>query len=167
MVRMKGGGFEGGGQRDSASTQWPGRPARWISRPTCGSGRKRGYSNPMGRTKKKDATPLDPVRRRLLRLLAAKGSTLRTASLAMGRNDAYLQQFIRKGTPKVLAEDDREILAEHLGCRPELLKHGRSFRFSTHAERPPPADAYFRADGLQRRAGGRCQSGAGRGSLER
>ena len=96
----------------------------------------------MGRTKKKDATPLDPVRRRLLQLLAAKGSTLRTASIAMGRNDAYLQQFIHRGTPKVLAEDDREILAEHLGCRPELLKHGRSFRLSTHARRPPPSDAY-------------------------
>ena len=101
----------------------------------------------MGRTKKKDATPLAPVRRRLLRLLAAKGSTLRTASLAMGRNDAYLQLFIRKGTPKVLAEDDREILAEHLGCRPELLKHGRSFRLSTHAKRPPPCDAYSAPQG--------------------
>ena len=86
--------------------------------------------------------PLDPVRRRLLQLLASSGSTLRTASIAMGRNDAYLQQFIRKGTPKVLAEDDREILAEHLGCRPELLKHGRSFRLSTHARRTPPSDAY-------------------------
>ncbi|WP_420447561.1 hypothetical protein [Candidatus Palauibacter sp.] len=61
----------------------------------------------------------------------------------MGRNDAYLQQFIYRGTPKVLAEDDREILAEPLGCRPELLKHGRSFRLSTNATRPsPPDDAY-------------------------
>ena len=97
----------------------------------------------MGRTKRKDALPPDPVRKRLLRLLTAKGSNLRTASVAMGRNDAYLQQFIYRGTPKVLAEDDREILAEHLGCRPELLKHGRSFRLSTHAKRPPPpSDAY-------------------------
>ena len=97
----------------------------------------------MGRTKRKDSIPLDPVRKRLLRLLTAKGSTLRTASVAMGRNDAYLQQFIHRGTPKVLAEDDREILAEHLGCRPELLKHGRSFRLSTNATRPsPPDDAY-------------------------
>jgi len=96
----------------------------------------------MGQEKRKDAILRDPVRRRLLRLLTAKGSTLRTASVAMGRNDAYLQQFVYRGTPKVLAEDDREILAEHLGCRPELLKHGRSFRLSTHARRPPPSDAY-------------------------
>ena len=96
----------------------------------------------MGRKKTRPAARLDPVRKRLLRLQEAKGSNLRTASVAMGRNDAYLQQFIYGGTPKVLAEDDREILAEHLGCRPELLKHGRSFRLSTHARRPPPSDAY-------------------------
>ena len=91
--------------------------------------------------------PRDPVRGRLLRLLAAKVSTLRTASVAMGRNDAYLRQFIHRGTPKILAEDDREILAEHLGCRPELLKHGRSYRLSTHAKRPPPSDAYSAPQG--------------------
>ena len=97
----------------------------------------------MEQKKKKHAILRDPVRRRLLRLLTAKGSNLRTASVAMGRNDAYLQQFVYRGTPKVLAEDDREILAEHLGCRPELLKHGRSYRLSTHAKRPPPpSDAY-------------------------
>ena len=97
--------------------------------------------------KRKDAKPLDPVRRRLLRLLKAKGSTMITASLAMGRNAAYLQQFIHRGIPKILAEDDREILAEHLGCRPELLKHGRSYRLSTHARRPPPSDTYAAPQG--------------------
>ncbi len=96
----------------------------------------------MKNKRKKASKRLDPVRRRLLRLLTAKGSTLRTASIAMGRNDAYLQQFVHRGTPKILAEDDREILAEHLGCRPELLKHGRSYRLSTHARQPPPSDAY-------------------------
>ena len=30
-----------------------------------------------------------------------------------------------------------------MGCRPELLKHGRSYRISTNATRPsPPDDAY-------------------------
>ena len=96
----------------------------------------------MKNRKRKAAARLDPVRRRLLQLLAMKGSTLQAASIAMGRNDAYLQQFVHRGTPKILAEDDREILAEHLGCRPELLKHGRSYRLSTHARQPPPSDAY-------------------------
>lgn len=29
------------------------------------------------------------------------------------RNAAYLQQYVERGTPKVLAEDDRELLARH------------------------------------------------------
>ena len=97
--------------------------------------------------KRKASTRLDPVRKRLLRLLTAKGSTLQAASIAMGRNEAYLQQFVHRGTPKILAEDDREILAEHLGCRPELVKHGRSYRLSTHARRPPPSVAYSAPQG--------------------
>ncbi len=101
----------------------------------------------MKNKRKKASKRLDPVRRRLLQLLTTRGSTLRTASIAMGRNDAYLQQFVHRGTPKILAEDDREILAEHLGCRPELLKHGRSYRLSTHARQPPPADAYAAPQG--------------------
>ena len=96
----------------------------------------------MKNKRKKAPARLDPVRRRLLRPLTAKGSTLQAASIAMGRNDAYLQQFVHRGTPKILAEDDREILAGHLGCRPELLKHGRSYRLATHARRPPPSGAY-------------------------
>ena len=79
-------------------------PARWGSRPTCGTGRKRGYSNPMEGKKRKDAKPLDPVRRRLLRLLKAKGSTMITASLAMGRNAAYPgPRSSRRGDPNLRA----------------------------------------------------------------
>ncbi len=65
---------------------------------------------------------LDPVRRRLLGLLAENRSNLRTASLAIGRNPAYLHQFVHRGSPRVLAEGDREALAEHLGCSPNLLE---------------------------------------------
>ena len=86
---------------------------------------------------------MDSVRRRLLQLLDASGSNLRTASLAIGRNAAYLHQFIKRGTPKVLAEDDREILAEHLGCRPELLRHDRNARLKARPKRrPPPSGPY-------------------------
>ena len=52
-------------------------------------------SHAMGKQKSTDQ--LDPVRRRLLQLLAANGSNLRTASLAIGRNAAYLHQFISRG----------------------------------------------------------------------
>ena len=85
-----------------------------------------------------DGVPLDPVRRQLLRLLAEKRSNLRTASLALGRNESYLHQFIHRGTPRILAEDDREILAEHLGCSPDELRHDRSIRLEARRNPPPP-----------------------------
>ncbi len=65
-------------------------------------------------------------------------TNLRAASLAIGRNAAYLHQFIQRGTPRVLGEDDREALAEHLGCSPDLLKHDRGFG---RRARPKPAPA--------------------------
>ena len=76
----------------------------------------------MGRATRYDDTGLDPVRRRILGLIGEKRSNLRMASVAIGRNAAYLHQFIHRGTPRVLAEDDREALAEHLGCSPEEIK---------------------------------------------
>ena len=54
---------------------------------------------------------LDPVRRRILELLPESRSNLRMASIAIGRNAAYLHQFIHRHTPRVLAEHDREALA--------------------------------------------------------
>ena len=66
---------------------------------------------------------LDPTRQRVLALLEEKGTDLRNASLAMGKNAAYMHQFIHRGTPKVLPEDAREALAAHLGVEDELLRH--------------------------------------------
>lgn len=69
--------------------------------------------------------PLDPIRTRILKLLDARGSNLRLASQAMGRNNAYLHQFIYRGTPKVLPEHLRDALAKHLDVDSEQLKHPR------------------------------------------
>jgi hypothetical protein len=66
---------------------------------------------------------LDPVRRKVLELLGERGSDLRKASLAMGRNAAYVHQYIYRRSPKVLGEDDRRALAEHLGVDEGLLRH--------------------------------------------
>ena len=52
---------------------------------------------------------------------------------------AYLHQFIHRGTPRVLAEDDREALAKHLGCSPEEIKHGRPPSGEARPQ-PPSAD---------------------------
>lgn len=68
---------------------------------------------------------LDPVRLKVLKLIEKRGTNLKNASLAMGRNAAYLHQFIYRGTPKVLSEDDRAALAERLGCDEGELRHGK------------------------------------------
>ena len=78
--------------------------------------------------------------------MANSRANLRTASLAIGRNSTYLHQFIRRGSPRVLAEDDREALAEYLGCSSDLLRHERSARRGT----PPgrlPAGPYATPEG--------------------
>ena len=66
---------------------------------------------------------LDFVRLKVLALLKERGSDLRKASLAMGRNTAYMHQYIYRGSPKVLGEDDRIALAEHLGVDEDDLRH--------------------------------------------
>ena len=81
-------------------------------------------------------TDLDPVRQKILDLLLEGRTNLKNASIAMGRNLAYLHQFIHCGTPRILAEHDREALAAHLGCAPEELKHDR---MPPRRPRPKPA----------------------------
>ena len=71
---------------------------------------------------------LDPVRLRVLALLKERGSDLRKASLAMGRNAAYIHQYLYRGSPKVLSEDDRIALAEHLGVDEDELRHQKRAR---------------------------------------
>ncbi len=56
----------------------------------------------------------DP-RQRLLALAEARGVSLAALSELLGRNPSYLQQFIRKGSPRKLDEQDRATLARFLG----------------------------------------------------
>jgi len=69
---------------------------------------------------------LDPVRRRLLELVAHRDppTDLKKASLACGKNHAYLHQFIHRGTPRRLPEDVRWALAGHLGVDEAALRDG-------------------------------------------
>ena len=57
----------------------------------------------------------DPARTRLLTLAAERGVSLASLSALIGRNGTYLQQFVRKGSPRKLEETDRRTLAEFLG----------------------------------------------------
>ncbi|WP_270933831.1 S24 family peptidase [Falsiroseomonas oryzae] len=58
---------------------------------------------------------LDPTRLRVMKLIQERGTDLKNASLAIGRNAAYLHQYVTRGVPKVLPEDAREALAALLG----------------------------------------------------
>ena len=56
----------------------------------------------------------DP-RVRLLQLASERGASLSGLSELIGRNSTYLQQFIRKGSPRKLEETDRRTLARFFG----------------------------------------------------
>ncbi|ABC63822.1 S24 family peptidase [Erythrobacter litoralis] len=55
------------------------------------------------------------ARVRLLELAQEKGVGLSKLSALIGRNSSYLQQFVRRGSPKKLEEGDRRLLAEFFG----------------------------------------------------
>jgi len=69
------------------------------------------------------AMDLDPIRTRVLKLIQDRNTDLKHASIAIGRNAAYLHQFIFRGTPRVLPEDLRKALATLLGAPQESLRH--------------------------------------------
>ena len=56
----------------------------------------------------------DP-RSKLLQLVGDSGASLSGLSELIGRNSTYLQQFIRKGSPRKLEENDRRTLARFFG----------------------------------------------------
>jgi len=63
----------------------------------------------------------DATRARLLELAKERGSSLAGLSALIGRNSSYLQQFIRKGSPRRLEERDRRTLAEFFGVEESEL----------------------------------------------
>ena len=56
----------------------------------------------------------DP-RRKLLDLASERAVSLSQLSALIGRNASYLQQFVRKGSPRKLEETDRRTLARFFG----------------------------------------------------
>ena len=62
---------------------------------------------------------LDAPRRAVLSALTRAGLTLKQGSRALGRNDAYLQQYLYRGSPRRLPEEIRLRLAELTGERPD------------------------------------------------
>ncbi len=74
-------------------------------------------------------------RLRLLELVNEHGTSLSGLSELIGRNQTYLQQFIRKGSPRKLEETDRRTLARFFGVAESEL--GAPEDFSSAAREKP------------------------------
>lgn len=55
----------------------------------------------------------EEIRSSLDKLIRARGEDYASISRLLGRNPAYIQQFIKRGTPRRLSEDDRQTLAAY------------------------------------------------------
>jgi len=67
------------------------------------------------------ASPPAGPRARLLELAQERGVSLSSLSEMLDRNPTYLQQFIRKGSPRKLEESDRRMLARFFGVQESEL----------------------------------------------
>ncbi|MEY4269480.1 MAG: hypothetical protein RLZZ58_696 [Pseudomonadota bacterium] len=82
----------------------------------------------------------DEIRAALDRLIAEAGTDYSALSRLIGRNAAYVQQFMKRGTPRRLAEGDRARLAAYFGV-PESVLGGRIERVATRGSAPSRAAA--------------------------
>ena len=64
--------------------------------------------------------PNDP-RKVLERLCAERGEDFAGLSRFLGKNPAYIQQYIRRGTPRRLGEEERRKLARYFGVAESLF----------------------------------------------
>ena len=78
----------------------------------------------------------DDPRTRLLLLASKKGVSLSGLSELIGRNSTYLQQFIRKGSPRKLEENDRRTLARFFGVNEAELGASEDFSAALSARSP-------------------------------
>ena len=61
------------------------------------------------------------ARATLERLIQERGDTYGAISKLLGRNPAYVQQFVKRGTPRKLDEADRRLLARYFGVDEQAL----------------------------------------------
>jgi phage repressor protein C with HTH and peptisase S24 domain len=57
----------------------------------------------------------------LERMCSERGENFAALSRLIGRNDAYIQQYLRKGTPRTLKERERRILAKYFQIPESML----------------------------------------------
>jgi phage repressor protein C with HTH and peptisase S24 domain len=73
-------------------------------------------------------------RERLAELAREKGSSLASLSRMLGRNTTYLQQYISKGSPRKLEEDDRRKLARFFGVPETELGASKEKSYDAQSE---------------------------------
>ena len=64
---------------------------------------------------------MDDARRALDELIQQRGVNYSSVSRLLGRNAAYIQQYIRRGSPRQLDEQDRSVLARFFGVDEKIL----------------------------------------------
>ena len=64
---------------------------------------------------------MDDARRALDELIQKRGVNYSAVSRLLGRNAAYIQQYIRRGSPRQLDEQDRSVLARFFGVDEKIL----------------------------------------------
>lgn len=64
---------------------------------------------------------MDDVRKAIKQAIDESGMDLKEVSVAIGKNHAYMQQFLTRNIPRKLKEDDRRKLAEVLGIDESMI----------------------------------------------
>ena len=80
-------------------------------------------------------TPDTDARARLQQLSVERRVSLSGLSTMIGRNSSYLQQFIRKGSPRKLEEADRRTLAQFFAVPESELGGGEGISSAAIAPR--------------------------------
>lgn len=99
----------------------------------------------------------DEPRANLEKLIRTNGHDFAAISKMLGKNPAYIQQYIRRGSPRKLDEDDRRKLAEFYGVEERVL--------GAPATRERPRRGARVRDGLLRIRQLQIGASAGPGSL--
>lgn len=73
------------------------------------------------------------------RLIRERGENYGALSRLLGRNPAYIQQYVKRGSPRKLDEADRRTLARYFGVEERLLGGPEDVSYSARAPVAPPA----------------------------
>ncbi len=75
-----------------------------------------------GSKRRRGELPLDDIRTKVLERIRERGLTIADVSRALRKNDAYMHQFIWRGSPEWLGEVDRAVVCRLLELPEAVLK---------------------------------------------